>query len=178
MRNEINLFDMLLAKKLGGGSEPDLGELVVRKNGTYNIEDYSQIYAGWKKVTANLLWQRVDTIASNLSQFNLASGSFSGEYPATSYLTFTLGSLTELVPVFIQQISSTNGYNMTGGIVSGTGDGFVFLARGSYDAAGLVLDKAIKLQSGVATDITQYAQAGITDVALSRYRIPTEESND
>ena len=170
----MNFFDIALGKKLGGGgSEPALGELVVQKNGTYNIEDYSQIYTGWKKVTVNLLWQRVDTIASNLSQFNLASDSFSGEYQPTSYLTFTLNSLTQLVPVFVQHIGGTNGYYMTGGIANVTGDGLAFFARGFYDAAGLVLDKSIMLQSGVATDITQYAQAGITDVTLSRYRIPT-----
>lgn len=174
MNNEINLFDMLLAKKLGGGTEPALGELVVHKNGTYNIEEYSQIYTGWKKVTALLPLERVDTTASNLSQFNLASVSFAGEYTPVGLLAFTFNSSTELVPVFIQSISGTTGYYMTGGIANGTGDGLVFFARGSYDVPGLVLDKSIMLQSGVATDITQYAQAGITDVTLSRYRIPTD----
>ena len=172
MRNEINLFDMLLAKKLGGGggAGPKLRDLAIHGNGTYEPTDTT--YA-WKKVIVNASLRQEYITAASPSQVIIPKidGVNLAKYAANQYISFTINSQTTGFPISMQTATGGENYSLYGGGCDSTGNGAVLYAYGAYDIAGLTIGKALMIQNGSVIDITQYAQSGMSNIRITRERV-------
>ena len=177
MRNEINLFDMLLAKKLGGGGEgPTLTNLNVLGNGTYTPQEG----VAWDEVTAKCSIKEEKIIAASPSQVLIPNyfAIVDNYYASTQYIEFTFNSQATGFPIRIGGMPGTqNNYILAGGACDNTGNGAVLLAQGAYDVAGMSIVKALMIQNNSLIDITQYAQLGMSNITitLSRVRNATDD---
>lgn len=162
MENEINLFDMLLAKKLGGGG--DMGWLTAHNNGTYRSSEENK--DGYSRVDVSVTISRAEDNGANFSSVTLKKIPIDIIQETCATLIFTFSGQTASVPVFIREGS------FLGGITDGSMTA-VINGQFTWGEPGVTIRYAGMTVGGSLMDITSTLQAGATNIKFIRYYIKT-----
>lgn len=166
MDNEINLFDMLLAKKLGGGG--DMGWLTAYNNGKYRSSEENK--DGYRTVDVSVTISRAEDNGTNFSSVTLKKIPIDIIQETCATLIFTFSGQIASVPVFIR--NGDAGGNFLGGITDGSTTA-VINGQFTWGEPGVTIQYAGMTVGGSLMDITSMLQAGATDITFIRYYIKT-----
>lgn len=142
MDNEINLFDMLLAKKLGGG-------------GSSALEEITFTATGWNELPA-----------INIPEYFPATG-YNIAF-ALGFLRFSFYGTTVLLPILVENLVAFS--VLEGGACNSAGTAAAISL--TYDSTDEVwsVAKAFTNLAGSWTDVTQAVQVGASDIELHLFK--------
>ena len=154
MDNEINLFDMLLAKKLGGGGGKSK-YLFITENGQYLPEEQGADTFSYVDVYVQV--KRVEVSATSFSTLTIPAPPALGVQDV-GLLSFSLMGQTAVIAVYrLPTGSGDNKNRLFGGTIDNNGTvGAVFCASYTSGVQGVTVEQAGQITNGSYADITAY----------------------